>query len=518
MARVLLLGEDGVTAQDWRGRRLRAQRHFASDTAAMASLQEWLLAQRRRPVRILVDLLDEEHHVVPVPRLYGADRRALCHRLAERHLGATPYRDVVLRRPPRGRRGAVEALVGGVTAPDALDAWLGMLTATGVPLRGIHSLARVGEHLLACLGLAHGAVLLVSRQRAGGWRHAFYIDGHLRFSRLVLGGDAAPVAAVGGIREEARRTLDYLAAQGAWPANEAVTVVLLGGEAGASDDDSPPVPGAGPVRFHPLATDAAARRLGLRGPIAAAGTGALYGYALAARWRPGGDYGRLALRRHERVWRLRQTAYGMAGLCLAGASGLAVSAAVTVAAHTAAAEEARGQAATMTQRHEARLEAVTTHDHDAGTIERAVDRLDTLAPAAARNPEAAMARVGDLLGEHPGIALRRLEWTASNPDPGVETRETADPAAEPSAAGVRLRLAGEVTAGDGDYRAGRAAFDAFRSDLATHVADGGVEIERPPFELDSSGRVAGGTALPEGTSGGMRQFAVAFDLQGGAPR
>ena len=80
MRRVLYFTGYRMVAQEWSGHRLVSSVYFEPDDQGLDLFNSYLGALRDEPVRLLVDLIEEEFRQIRVPLLRGSDRQAILKR------------------------------------------------------------------------------------------------------------------------------------------------------------------------------------------------------------------------------------------------------------------------------------------------------------------------------------------------------------------------------------------------------------------------------------------------------
>lgn len=207
------------------------------DAIAELTLDEAGLTELRNIVRhwsaarfhVLVDLAEEEFQFETVPRLNGADQRALFTRKLDQHYRSTPYRRIAL----RGRHGKQDRLLlSALTRHEQLDQVMATLLAEKCAVAGIHSVALASVELLR---LEHPHLLLVSHTEAGCWRQSYFTPEGLRFSRLGQPpAENAGTPHAASIAEYTLQISQYLNTLRNLRHDDALAVVLL------TDTDDPP--------------------------------------------------------------------------------------------------------------------------------------------------------------------------------------------------------------------------------------------------------------------------------------
>lgn len=197
-ARLFPLGATGGGARD-----------FPADEAGRDALARQLEAAPHTPVRVLVDVTEEDFHHETVPHVHGFARRAMLATRANRWTrGAGPFRvhGEWQERETTGRRDD-RLLLSTIAGAERLAPWLDVLRALDAPVAGIHSLPLLSARLLPALGgdAGHGQTLLVTESGVGALRQSLFDDGYLRVSRLATLPSAAPATDKTATEEKAAR-------------------------------------------------------------------------------------------------------------------------------------------------------------------------------------------------------------------------------------------------------------------------------------------------------------------------
>ncbi|MCL2075040.1 MAG: hypothetical protein FWH15_01110 [Betaproteobacteria bacterium] len=180
---------------------------FTPDAAGLGSFAEWRAGEARLPITILTDLPDEGFVIEAIPRLYGAERRAVIRRKIQRHFPDTPY--VAARtlpwhgseKPVSEKPGRKEENLLLTSLPaQPLQDWL----AAAKPLSGLYALPQLVEAAARKLNLPRDCIVLLRR---GNFARQILLRAHVPcFSRLFSGNGE-------NLLEETRRLLTYLTRQ-----------------------------------------------------------------------------------------------------------------------------------------------------------------------------------------------------------------------------------------------------------------------------------------------------------------
>lgn len=218
---------------------------FASgDHAAFAA---WLCG---RPAgercRLMVALPDEAYEIEDLPRVRGADRRALfARRLAAWFPDPRFAHAIALGRAPDGRKAFERVLFAGLERTADLHPWLDAIDAASISLERLVPAAALLPLLLPD-GSGSPVPRLVAAVGRAGLRIALLSARRTVFSRLVgdpRGGETDPPA----WQAEIERTRDYLVAQRRLADDVPAAPLTLGGETGQ--------PGSVPLPAVPISGD-----------------------------------------------------------------------------------------------------------------------------------------------------------------------------------------------------------------------------------------------------------------------
>lgn len=497
MKRLLFFPGHRIIAYEWERDRFRRMAAFEPDDEGRAAFSAWLAEAPRKPVQMLVDVIEEEFHADQVPHALGRERAHLYQRTAERHFRNNEFRYIASQGRERGGRRDDRVLVAGLTNPDLLQVWLNVIAEAKVPLKGIHSLPLVGESLLARLDLQRSPrVLLVSQQVPSTLRQSYYERGQLRFSRLVPGRYEDEREYAEFVATEISQTLRFLENQRFRERGHAVETVIIadGASHAALQERLAEVPRTAQCRL--LTLDDVAARLGLRERPADAWADTLFAQVLLRCWRTPNHYGVARLRRYFFDQRARIGLRVVAAAAVVAALAVAGGTWMRGALFEAGAEAAREREARFQQLYEQRLSQLDEFEFRAVDVKNAVDLLNDLRRVARTDPARELDTVGRVLADYPAIRLDELAWTLA---PGAQQgqRSGAIPAAgglDAEGAAPSVRIAGQIDGFDGDYRAAIERFDGFVADLRGRDL-GRVRVSAAPFDLGPDADVSGDSGV-----------------------
>jgi hypothetical protein len=174
-----------MVAQEWFGHKLASSVYFEPDDQGLDLFSSYLRSFRNEPVRLLVDLIEEEFRQIRIPLLRGSDRKAILQRNFVKYFRTSEYRFAVSQSMEKTTRKEEKILLIGLTNQYLLEPWLELIEETRTPLSGIISLPLLSENYAKHLKTDHKAIILVSQQVPSNLRQSVFIDRNLVLSRLV---------------------------------------------------------------------------------------------------------------------------------------------------------------------------------------------------------------------------------------------------------------------------------------------------------------------------------------------
>ncbi|MCZ6882947.1 MAG: hypothetical protein O7F15_08095, partial [Gammaproteobacteria bacterium] len=139
MNRLLYFTGYRMVAQEWLGRKLESSVYFEPDDQGLDLFSAYLRSFRGEPVRLMVDLIEEEFRQVRIPFLRGADRRAILKRNYAKYFRNSRYRHAISQSVEKKTRKEENLLLMGLTNQYLLEPWLKIIEDTRTPLSGIVS-------------------------------------------------------------------------------------------------------------------------------------------------------------------------------------------------------------------------------------------------------------------------------------------------------------------------------------------------------------------------------------------
>jgi len=219
---------------------LLLQQQFEQTEAGIKTFASWLAQNSiKTPVAILLDLREEAYQVEQVPHVSFYDRKPLLQHRLQRLFKTENYRYAQIQGktqriidPKETLRKDDCVLFTAINQTDQLKPWIKQLLSYNVPIRGIHSLPLLVNHLLPHLG-EYSLVLTPSNTLQGdlhlGVRQFFFKHGRLLFSRLLaLPNDTPLPTYLDTLQDKIKQTIQYLRGARLLMHQEKVQIYILG--------------------------------------------------------------------------------------------------------------------------------------------------------------------------------------------------------------------------------------------------------------------------------------------------
>ena len=209
-ARIILVSSNHAAVYVWQGKRLHGPLEFAADDDGYAALAGVLEQDPGMVTDVLVDVIEEEFRTERVPHVTGRDQVGLLKRRAEQAFRLTPYRMAYIQNKLADGKREDEVLLSAITNIDLIAPWVKILTKSKVPLHAIYSVAQLYDELLKPLDVIEKRTLIITRQKYGGIRQAFYLGHKLKLSRLSPAPSADPETHADQVLAEVDKSQRYL--------------------------------------------------------------------------------------------------------------------------------------------------------------------------------------------------------------------------------------------------------------------------------------------------------------------
>ena len=187
MKRVFYYSGYRLTVFHWQDEKCISAYVFNPGEEGIEKFKTYLMATENTPVRILVDLIEEDFKKENIPHVGSADRKAIVSRLIERHYRKSKdYVNYnVIDREKTGRKDDI-ILYSVLSNPEILEPWLKPIRECNTSISGIWSLPLLSEVLFSKINNKSNNVLLVSQQVPSNLRQTFIKNGRFESSRSAV--------------------------------------------------------------------------------------------------------------------------------------------------------------------------------------------------------------------------------------------------------------------------------------------------------------------------------------------
>lgn len=484
----------------WQANAFIGSAAFEPDDKGFAAFKALLQNEIEAPVRLLVDILEEDFRVETSPHVFGRDRAALHARLLNKYFRQYPHKTLRIQgRQDKGRRDDI-VLLSALTNPALFKPWIDILHELKIPLEGIYSLPLVGEILIKELGEPPRNMLVVSQQVPGNIRQSFYVEGKLKLSRLAPSSDE-PNSYYSALREETQRTVRYLENQNLITGSDPLEVFIVAPPRDHayldeifSDDTR--------KRFHMVNRDSVAAALDIKSVLPDQYCNWLYAHILLKDGRVRHHYAGRGERKYFLYHQARVGLYAMSAAVLA----IAVLWGGFLAAQAYTLSSRQLDIRLETQRYERLYREVIADishlDLSVEDIRDAVDVAQQLMPAYEHRPYGLMRTVSQSLERNDKVSLKSMKWLVTT-DPkhsfGGEKREAANEQAQrrTQQAGrkpllyEKALIEAAVTGYEANPRIAVEIVDKFIRDVRKTDPAYSVDIIKMPFDVDPASRMIG---------------------------
>jgi hypothetical protein len=509
MKRVLYFTGYRMVAQEWSGHRLAGSVYFEPDDQGLDLFSSYLRSFRNEPVRMLVDLIEEEFRQVRVPLLRGSDRQAILNRNFAKYFRTSEYRFAISQAVEKKNRKEEKLLLIGLTNQYLLEPWLKIIEETRTPLSGIISLPLLSEDYVKELRSEHRAFILVSQQVPSNLRQSVFVDGKLVLSRLV------PIASfyqgdyASDVLRDIESTQRYLISQRIVERSETVGVHILTNKRHFEKLERHYERGTY-FDFKIYEINELLEREKIDVPDEQDFSSALYCY-LAARKLTLNHYAKPAERRYFTHYRSGLALRAVSIALLAVGFGMAVTSAVKGWLY----QDTIVETTLVEQKYKARYNQLSENRIDSTTsttsMQHIVQTVDTIKKRYLRDPEEMMVLISNDVSIFPDIRVKKVEWFVSNQSDSEDVRDVSWD--KPMKARRKVdknkpkpkkgyfeiaNVEGEFLNFDGNYRYALSAVDDLENTMVESGKYYSVEITKRPLDIESdnqlSGNVGAGTS------------------------
>lgn len=517
MRRVLYFTGYRMVAQEWAGHRLASSVYFEPDEQGLDLFKSYLGSFRNEPVRLLVDLIEEEFRQVRVPLLRGSDRRAILNRSFTKYFRTSEYRFAISQSVEKKTRKEEKLLLIGLTNQYLLEPWLRIVEDTRTPLSGIVSLPLVSEAFVKDLPSEHRALILVSQQVPSNLRQSVFVDGRLVLSRLV------PIASfyqgdyASDVLRDVESTHRYLISQRIVERADVIGVHILANKRHHEKLTARCEKETG-FDFHIHEINALLEQQKIIVPDEQDFSSALYCFQ-ATKKMSLNHYAKPSERRYFQHYRagvgLRVAAFTLLALGLM----LAATSAVKGWLY----QQTIIETALIEQKYKAKYNQLSENRIDSTTsttsMQHIVQTVDILRGQYLRDPEDLMVSISRDISIFPDIRVKKMDWFVSNYSDTESAREIdwGKPKKRPVVDRSKPKpkkgffeialVEGEFLNFDGNFRYALSAVDDLYKTMAESGKYYSVEITKRPLDIESNNQLTGSIGAGASSSGQVAEVA-----------
>ncbi len=511
--RVILLSNNHASLYLWQGKQLHASVEFVADEDGYAALTDCLAQDAGRVTDLLVDVIEEEFRSERVPHVVGRDQAGLLKRRVEQAFRLTPYRMAYVQNKLVDGKREDEALLSALTNSDLIASWVKVLTRSKVPLHGIYSLAQLYDKLLKPLDVIEKRALIITRQKFGGMRQAFYFDQKLKLSRLSPAPSANPETHADQLLAEVDKSQRYLTRLKLLGRDDMLVVHCISAGAGlAALRETCRDTTTLQFRFH----DLGALQTGFGGDATANEFCDELFVQLLKRHTPPRDYALPVERRYEVYRRVRAALHGASAMLLLGAlawTGMNLIDARLMTEFNSSAGRISGD---IQQRYDHVVGELPKTPVSPQNLRAGVELAQSLMSQSTL-PQAMLYALSAGLHDFPQVDVQSIEWVATHDPASVSFGSTvvaaaaeAAPAGDAPATNDLYQVAqvkASLRAFDGDYRKAFEQVNRLVGTLKKNTEFQQVRAVELPLNTDPAALLQGKTGTQE------QSHSAAFILQ-----
>jgi len=491
-----------MVAQEWSGHRLVSSIYFEPDDQGLDLFNSYLRSFRSEPVRLLVDLIEEEFRQIRIPLLRGSDRKAILNRNFAKYFRTSEYRFAISQSVEKKARKEEKLLLIGLTNQYLLEPWLKIIDETRTPLSGIISLPLLSEDYVKELRSEHRAIIVVSQQVPSNLRQSVFVDGKLVLSRLV------PIASfyqgdyASDVLRDVESTMRYLISQRIVERSETVAVQVITNKrhfeklTARCEKES-----TFDFKIHEI--NAILEKEKIEVPDEQDFSSALYCY-LASK--------KLSLNHYAKPSERNYFQHHRTGLGLRAASIALLAIGMGIAATSAVKgwlyQETIAETALIEQKYKAKFNQLSENRIDSTTsttsMQHIVQTVDIIRDQYLRDPEEMMVLVSADVSIFPDIRIKKFDWFVSNYSNSTDPNGVSWGKAKSSSRNVDrskpkpvkgyfeiVLVEGEFLNFDGNYRYALSAVDDLEKAMIESGKYYSVEITKRPLDIESDNQLSG---------------------------
>lgn len=482
----------------WKNNTFTGVAEFDPDEKGYAAFARLIYSEVRKPLKLLIDIIEEDIRLETSPHLIGRDRYAMHERLKNRYFRQYTHTYLAVQGRSSDNRRNDSILLAALTNSKLFQPWLEVLQKTRASLEGIYTVPLVGEALLKTLGATRQNALVISQQVPSSIRQSFYADGKLKLSRLAPADDDS-TSWREVLRDETNRTVRYLENQHYVDTNKKLHIYVIAPSREISAlqhelrEDTR-------KEFHILDKDRLAFDLGIKSMVPGQYSHWLYAQLLLS-----GKYRKVHYYTHadRKYFYHYLGAKGMWSASLAALFGLGFWS-LWMLADGYTTEQKREEVISGTTKYRHMYEEIVGDiavlNLKIDNVRNAVDVADQLKQRINATPAEFMKLLSIGLSGHPRVELKKFDWistddsTAQNDDDAQSLDRQTQYLIRAGRLAIdyeRAAVNATVTNFQGNPRIAVEEAQRFVNDLRKTSNDVTVKITKMPFDVDPSSRMVG---------------------------
>ncbi len=211
----LLITDNEVSLISWSKGDMERIGLFSNDDTGVARMLDFFNKRselKGKPFHVLVNIIGEDYRFEKIAHLIGKYRTDFHGKRMQQLFRGSPFcMSEVQGREERGQR-QDWVLFSGILTENKVSPWINLLTRGDRYLAGVHMVSHMlaGSVLRSIGGDSKGNSLVLTIHERGLLRQTFFVNGHLRFSRVSKINDDSAENVGMSIKRELERTIQYL--------------------------------------------------------------------------------------------------------------------------------------------------------------------------------------------------------------------------------------------------------------------------------------------------------------------
>jgi len=235
MEKVFYLLDDEVVVSLWENKRRVACYRFDFLDNGKEQLHNYLKSDSGNPVRVVVDIADEDFKVESLPKVYFNNRITLVNRYKKRLYPDSQFVYAEHLNPNATESKKSDYRFSAISNPLNILSLIGILNHYQIPIIGIWSAPILSNALLLVFKSKTKHSLLVVSPKEGFIRQSYFFDRQLVFSRLIHVEPDSEKPAWESITEEVQQTKKFLLNQRKIGFGDTLAINVIGGEGVCED-------------------------------------------------------------------------------------------------------------------------------------------------------------------------------------------------------------------------------------------------------------------------------------------